>query len=672
MTIKSSTAGLDFYYYLYDLEVESNEVCESARVAVSGIVNTIPEAAVLTAAGTTALCTGESVQINAENVCAGCMVLWSNGETGADILVATAGTYTAVVRNPTSSLCGASPVSNTVEVTLSALPEVPTLLASGSTALCFGESVLLNAENICAGCTVNWSNGETGPSIEVTTEGSFVASTQNICGESLASAAIEVTVGATPEAPVLTAIGSTSLCPGESVVLTAENVCANCTVSWSNGETGPSITATAAGTYSASVNNGLSALCSDSPASNAITISENAVPDAPILSATGATICPGETVLLSAENVCTDCNVLWSNGETGPNISASAAGLYTATLSNACGESSVSNEISVTLGAVPDAASISAAGSTTLCVGETVVLTAENVCSDCSVTWSNAETGLSITVAAEGVYTAILSNVCGNGPISNSIEVNLETVPNAPTIMAAGATVLCPGTSVVLAAENVCPDCTVTWSNGETGLSISADAAGIYSAIVSNPLNQVCGVSTGSNAIELSILPPFVPEILVSNDCVMSAPLGSNYQWSVDGMPIPDATGQMWTALVTGNYTVSMNSPAGCLGSSVPSFVEACSSISTSEIVGLQVLRVYPNPAQDRVYLDMQVLKTTRAQLDLYAADGRYVGRLFQGDILAGGQVLELELPVLPAGMYQYRLTTASGSLNGNLAVQQR
>jgi PKD repeat protein len=747
MTIKNSTAGLDYYYYLYDLEIESNEVCESPRVAVSGVVNTIPEAAVLTAASTT-LCTGGSLQINAENVCVGCTVHWSNGETGAEILVTTAGTYTAVVRNATSSLCGDSPVSNTVEVTISALPEVPTLVASGNTALCFGESVLLSAENVCAGCTLNWSNGETGSSIEITTEGSFVASTQNICGESPASAAIEVTVGATPEAPVLTAIGSTSLCPGESLVLTAENVCANCTVQWSNGETGPSITAMAAGTYTASVNNGLSALCSDSPASNAITISENTVPDAPILTSTSATICTGETVLLSAENVCADCTVLWSNGETGPsievatvgvysatlgnvcgngaasadlsitagiapepttisttgntalcpgeslelvadaicagcivtwsngetgpNISVSAAGLYTATLSNACGESTASNEISVTLGTAPDAASISAAGSTTLCVGETVVLMAENVCAECTVTWSNGETGLSITVAAEGLYTATLSNVCGNGPVSNSIEVNTETVPNAPTITAAGATVLCPGTSVVLTAENVCPDCTVTWSNGETGLSITAAAAGIYTAIVSNPFNQVCGASTGSNAIELSILPPFVPEILLSNDCVMSAPAGSNYQWSVDGMPIPDATGQMWSAQVTGNYTVSMNSPAGCLGSSVPSFVEACSSINTTEVSGLQVLRVYPNPAQDRVYLDMQVLQTTRAQLDLYAADGRYIGRLFQGDILAGGQVLELELPVLPAGMYQYRLTTASGSLHGNLAVQQR
>jgi len=204
----------------------------------------------------------------------------------------------------------------------------------------------------------------------------------------------------------------------------------------------------------------------------------------------------------------------------------------------------------------------------------------------------------------------------------------------------------------------------VLWSTGETGTSITVAADGLYSATVAN----ACGGSPVSNAIAVTVHPPFVPAVSVSNDCHLEAEPGSNYQWFVDGTLLPAATGSSWSATVAGLYTVSMTSLVGCSGISAPIFAEACVS-SAPDLAGLVSARVYPNPAQNRIFLDIQAAQGLSARLDLFAADGRYVGRLYQGDILPGGQIVDIALPDLSTGMYRYRLATDVGTLHGNLVV---
>ncbi len=283
------------------------------------------------------------------------------------------------------------------------------------------------------------------------------------------------------------------------------------------------------------------------------------------------------------------------------------------------------------------------------------------------VSWSNGESGQSITVSAEGTYTAAFSNTCGLSTASNAISVSIGTLPDAPSISASGSTALCPGESVVLSVDNVCADCMVSWSNGESGQSITVSAEETYTATFSN----ICGNSPASNAVLVTINPPFIPLVQVNNLCHLTAPAGSNYQWYLNGVEIPGASGPLWTALVAGQYVVTMTDAEGCTGTSEPVFAEACVS-SILDLNENLTARVYPNPAQDRIFLDIQLRQATSAQFDLYAADGRFIGRLFQGDILSGGTIVELALPELPAGIYQYRLATEMGNVNGNLVVQQR
>lgn len=666
MQITGSSGGSDYYYYLYDMEVESVSGCESERVPVTGVVSLPLNAPSIVATGSTTLCPGESVLLTASDLCADCDVQWSNGETGTSITVSTAGTFTATV-NILDHVCGESTASNAILVTTKSAPDLPVISVSSLPILCPSDSVELLVDNLCADCTVNWSNGETGPSILVSTEGTLTATLANTCGESSSSNAIQVTTQSLPEIPTIAAAGATSLCPGASVELTASGLCPGCLVNWSTGETSESITVSSAGSYTANSSN----LCGESMASNPVTIVLESLPTTPVVESSGSlALCPGESLEISALNICPDCEVHWSNGEIGTSISVSNAGQYTAVVRNICGESEASNALEISVGSLPNTPSVSPMGTWILCPEDSVVFTVDNVCPDCTVNWSNGATTSSITVADFGVYSATLTNSCGTSLGSNAVEVIQEFLPPAPIISPSGIVILCPGDSVRLEViSDVCFNCPIHWSNGATGWSTFVSTAGVYTASVDNL--GFCGDGPASNAITVLVNPPFFPEVQLANLCDLSAPEGSNYQWFLDGVEIPGATGQFWSAEIAGNYSVRMEDTLGCSGASEPIFAEACVS-NTVHLEGLVAARLYPNPAQDRVFLDIQVLQSTSAQIDLYAADGRKLGQLFQGELLSGRQILDLQLPNLPAGVYQYRLATDQGSLSGNLVVQRR
>jgi hypothetical protein len=665
--IKSSTGGIDYYYYLYDMDIESSSVCESERVEILGIIDLALAAPVVTASGVTALCPGDSVLLTAENVCVDCTVHWSNGASGPSISVTNAGNYTATVRPSFENTCGDSPASNLIVVTENSLPGATTLTTSGQTTLCPGTSVELAADNVCPDCNVQWSNGLTGNSITVSDEGTYTAVLRNTCGDGPVSNEAIVSTVALPESPTITAAGATSLCPGASVQLVASDLCPDCIVNWSNGETGPIITVSTDGLYTATSTN----LCGESAASNPVSIVTETLPSAPVVEATGSTaLCPGETVMLTAANVCPECTLNWSNGNTTQSIVVSSEGVYTATVINSCGESSASNAITVSMGALPVIPAITAAGLTVLCPGESVVLTADNLCTDCTVQWSNGETGTSITVTTSGDYTAMFQNSCGESSASNVIQVQQSFLPDAPEIGPLQAVSLCFGASTqleVLSGGGF--GIAINWSNGATGPSIIVSTPGVYTAFA-NDLNNFCGESLASNAVTVTVDPPFLP-VLQNNMCQLVAPAGSDYQWFLDGVEISGANGPTWSAMVAGYYAVSMTNAEGCTGVSDTLFSEACVS-SVQDLESRVLARVYPNPTQDRVFMDIQVLRVTSAHLELYAADGRFITQLFQGDLVPGAQILDIALPVLPGGIYQYRLTTEMGIVNGNLVIQHR
>ncbi len=170
-------------------------------------------------------------------------------------------------------------------IVINALPATPTVSASGATTFCAGGSVTLTST---AATTYLWSNGATTQSISTNVTGSYSVTVSNASGCSAASTATAVTVNPNPVATITAGGGVTNLCPGTTVTLTAS---AATSYLWSNGATTPSITVTAAGSYSVTVTNATN--CSNTSAATVVSYSSCPVPTglkATVTSSTGATL----------------------------------------------------------------------------------------------------------------------------------------------------------------------------------------------------------------------------------------------------------------------------------------------------------------------------------------------------------------------------------------------
>jgi PKD repeat protein len=174
----------------YTVETSNADACNgtglSAPVFIT--VNEIP-VVTLTAIGNTTFCEGNSVTLLCNQ---GVGTIWSNGSLDINsALIQSAGTYTV---NYTDNN-GCSNSSNSIDVTVNALPSV-SISASGATTFCDGGSVTLissqNQNNV-------WSNGLNTNTIEVTTGGVFSVEYTDING-CVANASTTVTVNEQPDA----------------------------------------------------------------------------------------------------------------------------------------------------------------------------------------------------------------------------------------------------------------------------------------------------------------------------------------------------------------------------------------------------------------------------------------------------------------------------------------
>jgi hypothetical protein len=322
----------------------------------------------------------------------------------------------------------------------------PSVAVNGLTTFCQGGSVVLTA-NTGTGLTYQWKNngtnitGATAASYTATTSGSYsvVVTTSNGCSST--STATTITVNPLPTATI-TAGGSITFCQGGSVVLTA-NTGTGLTYQWKNngtnitGATAASYPATASGSYSVVVTNSNGCTAT----STATTVTVNPLPSATITAGGATTFCQGGSLVLNA-NTGTGLTYQWKNN--GTNITGATAASYTATASgsysvvvtnsNAC--SATSTATTVTVNPLPTA-TITAGGSTTFCLGGSVVMNA-NTGTGLTYQWKNngtnitGATAVSFTATSSGSYTVVVTNSNGCSATSTQIPVSSDII-STPT-----------------------------------------------------------------------------------------------------------------------------------------------------------------------------------------------------------------------------------------------
>jgi uncharacterized repeat protein (TIGR01451 family) len=393
------------------------------------------------------ICAGAEVVLTASN-CVG-IATWSTGATGTSLTVSPTSTTNYSVTCGTASCLGTSSITITVNPV-----QLPSISTSNAF-ICAGESTTLTASG-CSGGLV-WSTGATTAVINVSPTANTIYTVT--CGSGTCARSVSQEIIVNPiSLPTLSASKS-SICAGESVTLTATN-CAS-TITWSTGQTGSSITVTPSAntTYNATCGTGS---CIGS-ANITINVSSGQTPQ---ISASSTTICANEQVTLNV-SACTG-SIMWSNGSTTAsiNVNPTVTTTYSVTCTSGACSGSASRTITVGTGQVP----VISASAQLICAGQNSTLTVTN-CSS-TVSWSNGMTGSQIVVvpSAPTTYTA----TCGSGSCSasSSISIDINNSVPAPTV-SANVTEICQPGIVILSATG-CQG-TITWSNGQTGNSITVN-----------------------------------------------------------------------------------------------------------------------------------------------------------------------------------------------------
>ncbi|HEY0160933.1 MAG TPA: ELWxxDGT repeat protein, partial [Thermoanaerobaculia bacterium] len=525
--------------YVY-LEVTDEIGCSDTSNAIVFSVYDNPDATI-TPLGETTFCEGGSVTLQASE---GAAYSWSTGATTREITVSASGTYSVTV---TGASCGeTSDASITVMVT--PLPDA-TMTALGPTTFCEGGSVTLRAPEAAS---YSWSNGATMREITVSASGSYSVTVTNANGCSATSSATSVTVNPLPAATV-TALGATTFCEDGSVTLRASE---GTSYLWSNGATTRDVTVSASGSYSVTVTNANG--CSATSSATSVTV--NPLPAATVTALGATTFCEGGSVTLRASE---GTSYLWSNGATTRDITVSASGNYSVTVTNANGCSATSSATSVMVNPLPTA-TVTPLGATTFCEGGSVTLRASE---GTSYLWSNGATTRDITVSASGNYSVTVTNANGCSATSSATTVTVNPLP-AATVTALGATAFCEGGSVTLRASE---GTSYLWSNGATTRDITVSASGNYSVTVTNA--NGCSATSSATAVTVNPLPAATVTALGATtfceggSVTLRASEGTSYLWS------NGATTRDITVTASGNYSVTVTNANGCSATSSPTTV---------------------------------------------------------------------------------------------------
>lgn len=439
---------LDTVYYPISIQI-------GAGTAVSISVN-----------GPTSICQGDSTTLTAS---AGASYIWSNGSTSQSIIVSQPGTYIVTV----SGACG----SDTASVTIGS-GVVPTvnIVANGPVTFCQGDSVTLTATGTGS---FLWNTGSTSNSITVFQSSNYYVVASNSCGTDTAFQQVTVTTGAVIN---ISASGPTTFCLGDSVTLTASG---GASYLWSTGQTTASIVVSTANIYTVTGNSS----CGSNTASVQVIV--NQPPVASITANGPTTFCQGSSVVLTATG---GNSYVWSTGATSASITINSGTLYTVTVTNNCG-SSVATQ-SITVNPLP-VATITTSGSTALCQGDSIILTANG---GVSYLWSTGVSSNTIITSIAGNYIATATNSCGIDTASISVTVNTNAV--AQITSQTNPLVLCPDQTLLLTAT-ADPSYTYLWSSGATTSSIQVSSGGNYVLTVSNS----CGIdSTNVSVTESNLI----------------------------------------------------------------------------------------------------------------------------------------------------------------------
>ena len=188
-----------------------------------------------------------------------------------------------------------------------------------------------------------------------------------------------------------------------------------------------------------------------------------------------------------------------------------------------------------------------------------------------------------------------------------------------------------------------------TWQNGSTLIT----GANSSNFTVHNTGNYVLTITTAAGCIGTSattnVTVNAVPQPTLSfSGGVLGTDPFAGYQWYLNGVAISGATGQNWTPVHNGNYSVTVVNAAGCSSSAGPIPI---TSLGVTQISSAVPVQIYPNPARNAVHIAAPVV------VDVQVKDVQ--GRV----VLTGRHVQDIVIGSLDNGIYFIAVFNTDGRM---------
>ncbi|GEM_PF-2293101 len=379
---------------------DANGCTNMDQVTVS--VNANPT---VSASGSVTICEGATTPLLASGAST---YVWDNGAgSGSSVNVSPSTTTIYSVTGTDANGC-----TSTDQVTVTVNP-APTVVASGVTSICIGNSAVLNASGAS---TYTWDNGAgTGSSVTVapsSTTAYTVTGTDATGCQGMDQ--ITVTVNALPN---VTASGTATICEGESVFLTGGG--AN-TYDWDNGAGSGSIISVSPGSTTIYTVTGTDVNGCENTAQVAVTVNS-----LPVVSSSGdVTICEGESTVLMVSGAST---YNWDNSAgSGSSVSVSptftTVYIVTGIDANGCENT---DQLTVTVNDLPVVGVTQ--NDTTLTATNSSGVSYQWIDCDNGNSWLSGETSQSYEADQNGNYAVIVTD-SGTGCSDTSSCYQIEVI----------------------------------------------------------------------------------------------------------------------------------------------------------------------------------------------------------------------------------------------------
>ncbi len=335
-----------------------------------------------------------------------------------------------------------------------------------------------------------------------------------------------------------------------------------------------------------------------------------------INASTNDSICAGQSSTLTATGA---DSYLWNTGATSASISASTTNDYIVIGTSACYTDTDTFHLEV----IPlPTISVSSSAGDTICNGQSTVLTA--TASSPSVTWNTGQTGNTITVSTQGMFTAsITDNICGT--FSDSIFIYVQTAP-AVNIQSTD-TSLCSGNVILTATASNYNN--INWNTGAVSPQISVSDSGWYWVSASNN----CFTVSDSVYIYPAIIPAAQiitgDSILCNNEnIVLSAsatPSNVSYWWNTG-----ETTAQITVSSGQQYYVVVSNSCGSDTAYQTIYDKSVIADFTTSTDMGeapldVECINLSNNATQYSWYIDNQLINNNTDFSTTFENQGTYI-----------------------------------------------